>query len=85
MSVVVAFKMLGCLSCHSSHLYSMIIYVYNETHCTLLKALQICNGMTMFSVHILNEFNVFFIADHSCNTAGCNSVLVLDGNMKNAR
>ena len=27
----------------------------------------------------------YFTADHTCNQPGCESVLVLDGNMKNAR
>lgn len=29
--------------------------------------------------------NIFFYEGHSCDVPGCRSVLVMDGNMKNAR
>ena len=37
----------------------------------------------MFIV-FMNTAN-YFTTDHTCNKPGCKSVLVLDGNMKNAR
>ena len=40
----------------------------------------------MFSkIIFLNFFLIYLFAGHRCNVKGCGNVLILDGNMKNAR
>lgn len=61
------------------------IYIISATTCNI--SLQIVSKLYLERVIFLHAVSYMFLlfspTDHLCDTPGCGSVLVLDGNMKN--